>query len=1269
MQRSLHQWILLCITIGLLVVAMTPSAFGQNTQGRVSVTVLDPQRAVVPGADLELVDQATNETRVAVTQSAGTYTYVSLPPGRYKLTVSRQGFQKAVYDVVVEATKSTDIEAVLKIGATTETVMVEGAATPVVEMTQDTISTVIDLKHIEGLPLQGRNIQGLARIVPGYTGTWNGLPSIAQGNNVDGVIGSSSRMKIGGNSAPSVQVRLDNIEEMTVQTDQLDMNQGFGQAAMQSNFVTKRGTNDWHGSFFEDLRNDDLNANSWSNNARGVKRPESKLNEFGGTIGGPALKNKLFFFFSLSTARQPGSSTRGATYLVPTAQQGNFTYVGTDNQTHTVNLFTAAKAFDSSLPGTVNSVIASQFSLINQAIPQGISSTTTDPILNSLNWLSINPTISWFPTYRVDYTPTPKWRINLAVNQTKVTSPTSGSPMFPGQYFINVAGGTKSNNMTDSLGVDWTPTATFLNSFRFGYLYTAGWNPWGSGDDYFGYIKSPERVGWPLGLSSPMNAWNVPISTFYPVFNLSDTVSWQKGAHSLSIGFSGYREQDHYWNPPELTNTTLGLVQGDPATDALTNAGTYNPLPFASTAQQANARSLYALLTGRITNIQGSYPLDPKTGKFIQERARYFTLDEVGKAYGWFVQDSWRLRPNFTLNAGLRWDYTIASQDLNGAYHNANLSSLWGPSGIGNLFKPGTLTGNLNPTIDENAQPYNSWLKTPQPSLGFAWSPKFESGFLKRMMGEGNTVIRSSFSLRTFSVPYQYFWNNASDYGSFFYQFYSTTARNVSGPGSFAPGSLSLGQQYPQYLLAPATYSTSVPEASFTFNNGQYNNGSNGMKYNISQPYTMSWTFGIQQKLGQSRALEIRYMGNRTLKQWISQDLNEVNVFENGFLQEFLNAQKNLAANGGNSFANLKPGAGTVALPILTGAFTGDRNGSQTNSQFRSGTFITQLNTGAVGAMANSLTRLGAAPYFCNLVGAAFTPCATNAGYTGAGAGYPINFFQANPYASGIPSLVMTDAGYSNYNSMQVDFRQRYWHGLQFDANYTWSHTLGVSTPNDWTGAYYSYTLRDIKQSYGPTLYDVRHVFNLSGTVDLPFGPGKMWLQGGGPVGKVLGGWQVGTIMTYKTGTPSRLTGGYSTFNNIGDGGVNLTGVTRDQLQSSVGVYRTGANYVTMIDPKYRTVGVGANTQYINANTTPGTFSPVIWLFGPPGLTCDMSLTKETAITERVKFNFQAQMLNAFNHPVFQSTPGGGVRGSGWGTTTGSSVGARVIEFRARVFL
>lgn len=476
MQRSLFKWILLCVTTAILVVAMTPSAWGQYTQGRISVTVLDPQKMVVPGADLELVDLATNQTRSAVTQSAGTYSFVNLSPGRYKLTISHQGFQKAVYEVVVEGTKSTDIEATLELGATTQVVTVEGTATPVVEATQVAIGATIDLKHIEGLPLQGRDISSLARIVPGYTGTWNGLPSIAQGNNIDGVIGNTSRMKFGGNTQPTVSVRLENIEEMTVQTDQLDMNQGFGMSAMQSNFTTRRGTSAYHGQFFEDLRNDDLNANSWRNNTTRVPRAEYKLNEFGGSFGGPVpkFKDKLFFFASISTGRQPGGASRSSTFITPSTQQGNYTYVGTDGQTHTVNVFTAARNYNSSLPNTVNTVIASQLARVNTAVGSGSVVSTTDPIINSVNWLSPNPITNWYQTFRIDYTPTSKWRLNLAVNRTKNDTPNANAPLFPGDYFTNVAGGSKYDRFTASAGIDWTASPTLLNSFRFGYLY-----PWG----------------------------------------------------------------------------------------------------------------------------------------------------------------------------------------------------------------------------------------------------------------------------------------------------------------------------------------------------------------------------------------------------------------------------------------------------------------------------------------------------------------------------------------------------------------------------------------------------------------------------------------------------------------------------------------------------------------------------------------------------------------------------------------------------------------------
>src|SRR6266699_2651399 len=156
-------------------------------------------------------------------------------------------------------------------------------AAPIIETTSNAIATTIDMKQIEDLPLQGRDISSLAFLTPGYAGTpgngtWNGLPLIAQGNNIAGISASTSRMKFAGNNQPGLEARLEDLQEMTVQTGQTDLSQGLGTASMQVNFVTRRGSNDLHGRVFDDFRNTALNANSWFNNATSQPRTPIILN-------------------------------------------------------------------------------------------------------------------------------------------------------------------------------------------------------------------------------------------------------------------------------------------------------------------------------------------------------------------------------------------------------------------------------------------------------------------------------------------------------------------------------------------------------------------------------------------------------------------------------------------------------------------------------------------------------------------------------------------------------------------------------------------------------------------------------------------------------------------------------------------------------------------------------------------------------------------------------------------------------------------------------
>ena len=253
----------LCVLIGFGNV----STWAQITQGSISVSVTDPSGAVLTAADVVLQDLATNTTRTAVTGSAGSYTFAGLPTGNYRLTITKPGFETQVFEsVTVSATRITDLKAALKVGAVSQQVVVSAEEIPVLETNSNAITGTIDMRQVEGLPLIGRDISALSRLVAGYAGgTWNGLPYMATGNNVDGVIGTTQRMKFAGAATPLVQARVENMEEMTVQTDQLNMNTGYGISDMQVNFVTRRGTNNFHGRVYEDFRNAALNANTWTN--------------------------------------------------------------------------------------------------------------------------------------------------------------------------------------------------------------------------------------------------------------------------------------------------------------------------------------------------------------------------------------------------------------------------------------------------------------------------------------------------------------------------------------------------------------------------------------------------------------------------------------------------------------------------------------------------------------------------------------------------------------------------------------------------------------------------------------------------------------------------------------------------------------------------------------------------------------------------------------------------------------------------------------------
>jgi len=1257
----------------MLIVATSQSAQAQDlSTGALNITVQDPSGAAVNGAQLVLKDVETNDVHTAITKGAGSAVLSYLNPAHYSLTVTKAGFSSKVYQsVTVQTNQTTSLVVALELGADTQSVSVSADSSPLLDASSNTLSTTLDLKQVDQLPLSGRDTMALAFLVAGAVGNnFNNLPGGAVNTSANGFSTMTNRNKSAGfdDDGPSTTNRLEDVEEMTIQTGELDASKG-GTAAMDIGFLTKRGTNKYHGQFFEDYRNDALNANSWVSNDVGSPRGKLIINEFGGSVGGPILKDKAFFFASLSNFREPQKSLAITTVATPLALSGVYTYVANDNTTKTVNVLQAgASAGCSTCSGEINSLIATDLANIQSTYT--LASATLSPLdLNheNLNFQNHQYTVQKYPTLRLDYNLTKNFRLTSSVNESNFYNTNVGAAPYPGPLYANQAYSNLQRNYQIVTGFDWNIRPELVNAFRVGYLYTGfTYNTQGINTPTADMVQQGD-LQFGFGLNSGVNGFaSLRGGSLYPVLSIKDDSTWQRGRHTLTFGVESATEIDHYYNNQFVPYIGVNdISQGDPVTDALQNSVNDGP-----SSAFTDVKGLYATLNGRMTYYSLGEFVDTKTKQF--QPGISFNLHERLNQTALFIEDSWKVKPTLTLNLGLRWDFTGASTDETGFYTHPTVGDLWGPSGVGNIFKPGTLTGNQNPVEGPGKQSYAPTYVHPEPNVGFAWNPQgAPDTWLGKIFGNGKTVIRASYTYKNYTEGAQSFWNFGSNNGANFNTYYYAnpvvpTAGSTPGPGFYNAGSVILGGALPALTsTSPSPFQPVIPESFQAFS------GTSFLTFDphIKQPYVESWQVGIQRQLSPNNVLEVRYVGNVSKDQWLGVNYNEVNIFENGFLKDFQAAQANLAASGGTTFQGPNP------TPILSQAFAASGPDNFTNGQF-----ITYLMQGQAGAFATSLA--GNATYLCSLVGAAnFAPCNT-VGAPGSGS-YPINFFQANPYATGQGIVEMTNSGYSNYNALQADFRQNLNHGMQFNVNYTLAHSLennvqgstapgfygggGNSGANNSAGSYY--TLRNRHLNYFPSAFDIRHVLHVSGTYDLPFGHNRPFFNQNRLANSVIGGWTIGTILTYQGGNPYLFTGGTTGVNqstvNQNDSGITLTGVTVSQLQKQIHIRRSaaGSGRVSLFDPKYLSSDGRANTQYISPNFTAGQFGTLMWLHAPKWITTDMAVTKEIPIFRELNFTFQGEFINVFNHTAWSGMDTA-VQDPTFGTTNATANSPRNIEFR-----
>src|SRR5438093_1966926 len=304
-----------CLAVWLLLpLLLAPAGVGAQVRitGAIAGTVIDASDAVVPGARVQLIDEGTGVAKETTTGESGSFLFPDLSFGSYRVAVSLDGFQTAVFSrVSVASSSTTDLRVRRQPGSLSEEVQVKGV-TPVLEVTSNVISSTVTKAEMDRLPLNGRSTFVFARLVPGSATLlaspdthYNGMPGGTINPTIDGINNASNGFKSGGTSFfATVQPRLGAMEEVTIETAGLGADAG-AEGAVNLKFITRRGTNQYHGSAFEQLRHDALIANTFFNDARGLPKTKVRQYDFGGNFGGPipvGKKDRVFFFINYEEA-------------------------------------------------------------------------------------------------------------------------------------------------------------------------------------------------------------------------------------------------------------------------------------------------------------------------------------------------------------------------------------------------------------------------------------------------------------------------------------------------------------------------------------------------------------------------------------------------------------------------------------------------------------------------------------------------------------------------------------------------------------------------------------------------------------------------------------------------------------------------------------------------------------------------------------------------------------------------------------------------------
>lgn len=1288
-KKSAVRALFILTTVSALALCLSfPTVAKAQDVASLTGVVTDSSGAVVPDAVVRLVDTKTGTNYETQTNSAGAYFFTKLLPGpKYTVTFAKSGFDTVVVSDIYLAVNTTHTQnAQLSVGKAVETVEVSGSGSAVsLDTTDASVGNSIDMNMVHELPVEVRDSPAaLLRYQPGVTTATAGGddPNQSRDGAITGARTDQTNITLDGLDVNDFaggfafyvvgNAPVDSVQEFHGEVANPLSDEGRGSGG-QITLVTKSGTNHLHGAAYEYYRTRGFEANDFFNKfttGTPVPRPPLVRNQFGADLGGPVLKDKLFFFFNYEGRRDASGSPTTQTIPLPSFSQGNIAYV---NSGGSVSVLPAtAPAGQSSVQSFDPQGIGASPSLttfLQQRYPTPNSTSVGDG-LNTAGYVFNSPANQTLNDYvaRVDYNLTSKMKVFARGSLVRETDDRTPSTQFPGDplTFIDT-----NHDYAYVVGHTWTISNNKINQFVYGETRQEGnfpflFNPLGTTTYNFdasgtgsNYLTSPYMTPAAQGRTIPI-----------PIYR--DDFTYVRGTHTIQVGGTFKPIKATNYLISDFNNVTLGLGGG---MTSLANSSTQlEPSDLSSNPIYENLYdSAFAFILGHVASVSSSYnnnkelqPLPQGTGH--HRSYRYYETEM-------YLQDQWKTTSKLTLTYGLRYQYYSVPYEVNGLEALPNLgfdqviepriaNGLAGATGC-----PGANCGLLNPIMSyslggkANHGPglfHPNWHDF-QPRFAFAYSPSGANGWVGRLLGDRKTVVRGGAALVDDHTILNAL-NFLQDQNTWILQSQNTNLFGETGdpsqdlatdPRFITPTQLPAGVIAPppavttpfQPNVQPGTGGSYGPVNGLIFNPFNY-----AVDPNLKTPYSETFTFGVQRELPGGFQLDATWVGRYAHRLDTQADAEQTVDFADpasGQLlsQAFANLTTQVRSQPGTNgynvtpipfFENQIPNAGAFGLPSAT-------------------YFVANFIEPYVyrGDVADAIQLLDEYLYFD---GIGLNP----------GVGLSPQFGT---------SLYITNKGYSNYNALLATLHRKMSHGLQFDFNYTWGHSLdNISAPaneafgTNGAGGIMCDSIH-IGACYGNSDFDIQHAITADWVYELPLGRGKAF---GASLPKwadeAVGGWSLSGLANWRTGLAFQTVANafpISFANNVPamfDGNTSALKVHphfeyNTSSGSSVPTIQLFSNQPTAIASFTGPVGIEAGSR----NN----------LRGPHFSDFDMGLIKHFPVTEQVHMEFRADAFNVFNHTNF------GLPGQGSGTADitspstfgviSSDAGARVLQLALRV--